>query len=264
MSKKILIMLSITFIFLVCLVLGRHYALTAHTNVSIKGRNLSFNCMNNYSVIKKETDEKYILKINEIITESKERYKNEVTKLLGSEYNELLDVISSSKEYIKTERELFFKSQEYINAKQKLDECKIAYENDQSEENKNNFHTALSDLATLNTTINNRLKSKREDIENAKQRLVCLFDDNKDNLIKIRDEIKKELKVKIIQVFKEYQFVINELNKTYNEKGEINVDTFTSKIDDESVFSTFENDYFNKQVESSKVAVVSKPITNLN
>ena len=264
MSKKLLIMLSITFIFLVCLVLGRHFTLTEQVNVSIKGRNLSFNCMNNYQVIKKETDEKYILKINEIITESKKLYKDKVTELLGSEYAELLDVISVSKEYIKTERELFFKSQEYIKAKQKLDECKKAYENDESEENKKNFHSSLSDLATLNTTINNRLKSKREDIENAKDRLVCLFDKNKENLIKIRSEIKNDLKVKIIEVFKEYQFVISELNKTYSEKGEINVDVFTSKISDESVFSAFENDYFNKDLETSKVAVLSKPITNLN
>lgn len=264
MSKKLLIMLSITFIFLVCLVLGRHFTLTEQVNVSIKGKNLSFNCMNNYQVIKKETDEKYILKINEIITESKKLYKDKVTELLGSEYTELLNVISVSKEYIKTERELFFKSQEYINAKQKLDECKKAYENDDSEENKKKFHSSLSDLATLNTTINNRLKSKREDIEKAKERLVCLFDNNKENLIKIRSEIKNDLKVKILEVFKEYQFVISELNKTYSEKSDINVDVFTSKISDESVFSTFENDYFNKDLETSKVAVVSKPITNVN
>ncbi len=264
MNKKVLIMLSITFIFLVCLILGRHYSNTQSTNINIKGRNLVFNCMsNNYQVIKKETDEKYILKINDAISKSREEYNSKVTNLLGNEYNQLLADIANGKKYIKTERELFYKTQEYLDAKQKLDACKKTYESDDSEENKKNFHTALTDLATLNTTINNRLKAKREEIENSKRKLTTLFDNNKDKLIEIRKEVKENLEIQIFDIFKEYKFVIDELNKSYSENQEINVDVFTGKISDESVFSSFENDYFNSVTDRSKV-VFSKPITNIN
>ncbi len=264
MSKKVLIMLSITFIFLVCLVLGRHYSIVQTSNINIKGHNLVFNCMsNNYKVIKKETDEKYILKINDAISKSKEEYSEKVNQLLGEEYSKLLAEISNGKKYIKTERELFYKTQEYLNAKAKLDECKVAYEKDDSEENKKNFHTALTDLATLNTTINNRLKSKREEIESAKRKLFSLFDDNKEKLIEIRKEVKENLKIQVLEIFKEYKFVIDELNKTYSQNEEIDVGVFTNKITDESVFSSFENDYFNCLEDKQKV-VFSKPITNIN
>ncbi len=264
MSKKVLIMLSITFIFLVCLVLGRHYSIIQSTNISVKGYNLVFNCMsNNYQILKKEIDEKYILKINEVVSKSKQEYTEKVNKLLGNEYQELLDIIASGKKYIKTERELFYKTQEYLTAKQKLDDCKKAYEIDDSEENKKNFHTSLTDLATLNTTINNRLKSKREEIESAKNKLKLLFDNNKEKLIEIRTKVKDNLKIQVLEIFKEYKFVIDELNKTYDENQEIDVSVFTNKISDESVFSSFENQYFDGDLDNSKV-VFSKPITNLN
>ncbi len=264
MSKKLLIMLSITFMFLICLVLGRHYYSVESASLKINGQNLVFNCMsNNYQVIKKEIDDKYIIIMNDAITQSKKQYKELVNNLLGEEYSKLIKVINENKEYIRSERELFYKTQEYVSAKQKLNDCKTEYEKDDCEENKINFHNALNSLSTLNTTINNRLKAKRDEIESAKSKLYALFDKNKKDLIKIRNDVKKDLQTKVIEIFKEYQFVVKELNESYKTNEEIDVSIFTSKISDESVFSSYENDYFNKDADITK-AVFSKPITNIN
>ena len=76
-------------------------------------------------------------------------------------------------------------------------------------------------------------------------------------------QVKENLKIQVLEIFKEYKFVIDELNKTYSQNEEIDVTIFTSKISDESVFSSFENCYFNDESDNSNI-VFSKPITNLN
>ncbi len=267
MSKKILLMISITFIFLICLVLGGHYAKTENTFAKLNGRGLVFNCMNNYSVIKKETDEKYILKINDAICQSRKTYQDKVNEVLGNEYCELLNVIKEGKKYIKTQRELFYQTEEYLDAKKKLNECKSAYEKEDSDENKKNFHLALDNLSTLNVTINNRLKEKRDEIEQAKQSLAKLFKDNKGELLKIKKQVEQELKFTVSEIFKEYQFIVKELNQTYNENQNVDLSCFNSCIKLDTLFSPFEHELFVKIEEEKEInfkSVSSKPITNLN
>ncbi len=262
MSKKLLIMLSITFIFLICLVLGKQFVVLECSNANFKGRNLVLNCMSNNCSIKKEIDEKYILKINQAVCDCKESYKNKVTDLLGNEYNQLLNVISSGKKRIETESQLFFKTEEYLSCKKRLDESKKAYEKDcENEENKKNLHLVLNELSTLNTTLNNRLKATRDEIESAKSRLTKLFNDNKQKLFDIKNQVKNDLKIQILDIFKEYQFVINELRKTNDTSCQTASLDLINSVNVESVFSSFESEYFSS---SEQEIVYSKPITNLN
>lgn len=198
-----------------------------------------------FDIIKKEVDNKYVIKINDIISTAKSEYSKKRREILGEEYQLLNEKHSTLLCDIKNERQKFFESDDYIKAKETLQKRKEDFDSDpENVELKNQLNQALNALSTLNITINNRLKEKREKLDGVKCDIKKLYDNKREEIFNLYDTTIKTTTKKIKEVLGEYYFEIAELKKVYKKDVEVSVMAFASMLNTDNIFTSFEKDYF--------------------
>ncbi len=264
--SKTFIVILITFLCAIIVVGFFYYEKTIETfkyfknnfEVSAMGENLDIS----YIELKKSLKEKYTNQFITLIKDTKTEYFNEINAVLGDDYAKYRDELISIENQIKSKREEFLNSDKYLTAKQEMAQAKLRLDlakPDEKEEKEEEFQKTLSNISTLNITLNNSLKGLKEQETNCRNSLKALFDNNREELVKINDNIRKKTKNSITNIIENFLIELKELNDTFNvelSKNELPFDIDTVKVD--SISTQFEKEYFNgipETEESSSVKV---------
>lgn len=264
--SKTFIVILITFLCAIVFISCFYYEKTIETFKSFKNNfevcAMSENLDISYLELKKSLKEKYTNQFVELIKKTKTEYFNEITAVLGDDYAKYRDELISIESQIKTKREEFLNSPKYLNAKQEMAQAKLRLDlakPEEKEEKEEEFQKTLSNISTLNITLNNSLKGLKEQEANCKNALKNLFDNSRDELVKINDNIREKTKNSITEIITNFIIELKELNETFNvqlNKSELPFDIDSVKVD--SISTQFEKEYFNgvpETEESSNVKV---------
>lgn len=203
-----------------------------------------------YLRLKKELKDKYTEIIFKLIDEKKEEIDKIISDVLGGDYGVMKERFISLERYIDKTKEDFFASDDYVAVKNKVNELKKEIDGDKNAdmEKQAELYKALSNLATLNTTLNNRLKE-------ARTRLTAIRSDISD-LFAIHDEELEKIKIEYSKTFsKELNAVLHDFNK---ELKQLKIDFGVTDLNPEFPFDVesvqldfatdkFQSEYFNKK-----------------
>ncbi len=222
MRNKLVKTLIFVFILMICSILfisGTKY-ISEVSNIKSFGviQGMALETSSGYNELKSSIDQKYTKEFVKILNQTSDGLKNGIRAILGdeyfllsNEYNEILD------EILKQKRD-FELSEEYLSLKNKLASLKVkidSVDKSSKEEYVDEFKKTLSDVSTLNTKFNNKLKSKRDRLSEIEIEVKKLFYNNKKDLIKLRLNQMHETKVKLKELIEGYNFEIKELNDAF-------------------------------------------------
>ncbi|MBO5712854.1 MAG: hypothetical protein J6R88_01455 [Clostridia bacterium] len=175
-------------------------------------------------------------------------FGDKVVETLGNEYLLLKDEYFALEEFCEKTKKDFLSSNEYLLIKNEVTLLKSEIDgnndNDLSELNMA-LHQKLSKLATLNTTLNNRLKSSRERLNELKKQIFNLFDLHKEKLNEIRLYATKQVTEEIKQSIDSFNEELVKLNEEYGvESTEKEYPFDFDKIELVTVTDKLQSDYF--------------------
>ena len=258
--SKTFIVILFTFLCAVLFVSCFYYEKTIETFKYFKNNfevcAMSENLDISYIELKKSLKDKYTNQFIELIKDTKTEYFNEINAVLGDEYKKYRNELISLENQVKTTREEFLNSEKYKNAKQEMAEAKLRLDlakPDEKEASEDEFQNTLSNISTLNITLNNSLKGLKEKETACRNSLKVLFDTNRDELVKINDNIREKTKNSITKIIANFIIELKELNETFNvelNKNELPFDIDSVKVD--SISTQFEKEYFNGVPESEE------------
>lgn len=165
---------------------------------------------------KQNLKDKYTEEFLKEIEQVGKNFNVEILNVLGNAYTELKCeylTLEKSNEQVKKE---FFASTEYISAKNDVETLKNELEtlNGEEFEEKNKLlHSKLSSLATLNTTLNNRLKATRERLDELRKSIYDLFEIHKEALNVVKDETIKTVSGIIAKSVVDFNVELNKIKK---------------------------------------------------
>ena len=268
MKNKYYKTLIAVFFIVICafmLIAGRYVKLSVKTFKFEKLQNnkvmLTMNNNSSYNELKSSLRQKYAKMLADTIEETRVEFNSELKRVLGEEYVEMRNELTSLESEIKAQRNEFLMSSEYLTGKKKLIELgqKIdaTTNNDEKEELRSEFNVTLNELSTLNVKFNNVLKAKREKVDETRAKLKELFNSKKDELKKVKDELEIKTKQNIANIISQFNFELKELNDAFS----VSVTAREMPFDDDftkdiSVLSKFESDCFTEsEVTESDVKV---------
>ena len=191
---------------------------TFYNKEEVKLINMQNNC---YQELKKSLDDKYTKKFVEILNSTSNNFKQKIIAVLGDEYILLSEEFNTTLNSIKSKKQEFENSTEYLYAKKELAELKQKIDG-ASEAEKDNyldeFRATLNKITTLNNKLNNQLKSERDRIDNIKNSVKEMFAKNSMELIKIRAELMDATRGELKTLLGDYMLELKELNSAFNEE----------------------------------------------
>lgn len=211
-----------------------------------------------YNQLKKSIDEKYIAKFADLVNCTTSELKSEISRVLGNDYILLREEFYTALASIEGKRQEFNNSSEYLSAKEELSsvKSKIDSANDnQKDLYIDEFRVALNKVSTLNTKLNNQLKSECDKIEEIKLEVKKLFIKNAKELISLRKNLFDETKTKISSIIKEYTFEISELNSVYGVEYKIELPFDLIDFSKKGANSKLENECFEEILEKNVIFI---------
>ena len=227
MRFRVVKVIIAVFVVLFCfgLVLGAKYYVktvqsfkTFYNKEEIKLINMQNNC---YQELKKSLDDKYSKNFSEIINLTSKTFKQKIASVLGDEYVLLSEEFITTLNSIKSKKIEFENSTEYLSAKKELAELKQKIDK-ASESEKDGyleeFRQKLNNITTLNTKLNNQLKSARDRLESIKASTKKMFSSKAKELISIRVELMNSTRIQLKALLSDYMLELKELNSAFNEE----------------------------------------------
>ena len=217
-----------------------------------------------YLELKQTLKEKYTENfINNINVISKD-FGDKVVEVLGNDYLTLKDEYFNVEDYAEKTKKDFLSSNEYLSVKNEVTELKNKIDTAKQEEKDEIdklLHQKLSSLATLNTTLNNRLKSSREKLEELKKSIFALFDLHKEKLNEIKMDATKLVTEEITESVKKFNVELSVIKENFgitNTDKEYPFDF--DKLEFVTVTDKLQSDYFdgNDEVLDEENFVISE------
>ena len=109
----------------------------------------------------------------------------------------------------------------YLSAKKELAELKQKIDNSTESEKDGyleEFRQKLNNITTLNTKLNNQLKSERDRLESIKASTKKMFSSKAKELISIRVELMNSTRIELKALLSDYMLELKELNSAFNEE----------------------------------------------
>ena len=177
------------------------------------------NIEESYNELKSELKEKYADKIKISLEQVKDEMISKRLSSLGSDVLPLFEEAVALEKDIDEERKEFLGSDEYKEAQKKLANLKEDLANCISEEDKKeidgNMLKAISDITTLNVTINNRLKDKNEKLAEKNKKLEEFAEKNKDELAALKNDVINAVKKTVSENLECFNEELSELNEAF-------------------------------------------------
>ena len=214
-KNKLIFMFLISFLMLSAVILS---VSLSYNGIELINTFLIIKIMENaeYFDKKQNLKDKYTEEFLKEIEQVGKNFNVEILNVLGNAYTELKCeylTLEKSNEQVKKE---FFASTEYISAKNDVETLKNELEtlNGEEFEEKNKLlHSKLSSLATLNTTLNNRLKATRERLDELRKSIYDLFEIHKEALNVVKDETIKTVSGIIAKSVVDFNVELNKIKK---------------------------------------------------
>lgn len=172
-----------------------------------------------YEELKKQLKEKYSLILKSIIESANNKVESESNDILGKEFFDLHTEAEVMTAEIKTEKEEFYKSENYTAAQADLAAIKAEIDKCDDEDEKKNLNVkldkAMAKISTLNITINNRLKSKTEELEAKVSAIGKIVGEHRKEIERLRDEIVNFITTSVASTINEFNADLTELNDIF-------------------------------------------------
>lgn len=253
---KTILFVIVTFLCM-AIAIGAKYYVKSVQSFKINLTTMEQSMQNNndacYFELKNSIKESYAKKFVALLNQTSLEFSSEFNKILGDKYVNLKNEEKSLEQAIAEERNAFFETDEYKNAKLKVNEIKLKLDNsseEQKDEFLDEFRNALTNLSTLNTKLNNSLKGYRDRLEGIKVEMKSLFNDNQSALVNARDSVMNNTREKLFQLLSNYNLEIKELNLSFNKETNIKEYPFDiNSLNTVSVCGKIESEYFNELAE---------------
>ncbi len=225
MRYRIIKIIISVFVALLCSVLligAKYYVKTVQSFKTFYNKlDIRLTSMQNdsYNELKKSLDDKYAKKLEELITLTADKLKCEIDSVLGEEFILMREEFYTTLNSIESKKKEFTLSSEYLSKKQELSKIKNLIDNSpETEKDKylDEFRVALNDISTLNTKLNNQLKGERDRLNAIKIEVKNMFIKKSNKLLSIRKSLMAETRKEIVNLLKEYNLEVRELNSTFN------------------------------------------------
>ena len=207
-----------------------------------------------YLELKQTLKDKYTQNFIKSVGEVSKEFGDKVTLLLGEEYVKLKTEYFTLEEYAENVKTEFFNSPNYIQAKSQVDDLKSQINLSNSDDKivlDGELHKVLSDLSTLNTTLNNRLKSTREKLDLLKKQIFDLFELNKTELNEIKDSAVASVTEIITAFIKEFNEELTDIKQNFGiDDGKKELPFDFEKCGFITVTDKLQADYFENGVSS--------------
>lgn len=253
---KTILFVIVTFLCMAIAIGAKYYVKSVQSfkiNLTTMGQSMQNNNDACYFELKNSIKESYAKKFVALLNQTSLEFSSEFNKILGDKYVNLKNEEKSLERAVAEERNAFFETDEYKNAKLKVNEIKLKLDNsseEQKDEFLDEFRNALTNLSTLNTKLNNSLKCYRDRLEGIKVEMKSLFNDNQSALVNARDSVMNNTREKLFQLLSNYNLEIKELNLSFNKETNIKEYPFDiNSLNTVSVCGKIESEYFNELAE---------------
>ena len=165
---------------------------------------------------KQNLKDKYTKEFLKEVEQVGKNFNVEILNVLGNTYTEMKCEYLTLEESNSQVKKEFFSSNEYITAKNSVETLKNELENlsgEEFEEKNKLLHSKLSNLATLNTTLNNRLKATRERLDELRKSIYGLFEIHSEALNAVKEETIKTVSGIIAKSVVDFNVELNKIKK---------------------------------------------------
>lgn len=269
MRIKITKILITAFIVLLCSIIligGKFYVKTVQsfrTFYNFSGVELMSNTQNSgYNELKQSIIDKYTKEFVNLLNGTSSAFKEDISKSLGYDYSILSEEYVTISDSINSKKQAYFLSDEFLSARKTLEELKTTLDglsNEEKDKYLDEFRVALNAVSTLNTKLNNSLKSERERLDLIKGQVLSIFIKNRKQLLEIRSKYVNEMRVNIANLISNFNAELKELNIAFDvqsNKTEYPFDVET--MQDFSLAGKLETDCFNELLDNKISPLVSE------
>ncbi len=173
---------------------------------------------NSYNQLKKDLKEKYSQEIFRIIDATKNEVIGKALVIFGDDILAKMDEAENLKREIDKIKTDFYGEEKYVVLQNLLKEQKESLEKakgGEAEKITAEMKVSLDKISTLNITLRNRLKEKREKLDNLNSQIEGEYTKNKDRLIKLKEDVFRHIKVEIERCLEEFNEELEVLNETF-------------------------------------------------